>query len=218
MRICILLLVVASFAVAFAPAMAQEIKIVSPNDLETVEGDGVMDSACCPPMRFQQVYPAEDFLSLPQGRGWVVQMAFRPDESVTDPITSTVPNSILGLSTVPISGDKLDFTYANNLGPDATTIFHGDLTVQTDYMGPAVGPKTFDYILNLQTPFHYDASQGNLLWDVNNPDGIQPSWLNDWFLSPKASVFGFGSGPTAIVREGGLVTEFTMLPADPIPV
>lgn len=218
MRIYVLLLAVVSLAVAFAPAVAQEIKIVSPNDLESMEGDDVMADDCCPAFRYQQVYPAEDFLSLPQERGWVVQMAFRPDASVTEPITSTVPDSTMGLSTVMISGDELDFTYANNLGPDETTVFSGDLTVRTDYSGPPVGPKEFDYIINLQTPFYYDASQGNLLWNINNPEGLQPSWRNDWFFSPNASVFGFGTGPTAIVPLGGLVTEFTMLPADPIPL
>jgi hypothetical protein len=65
----------------------------------------------------------------------------------------------------------LSATFANNVGADDTVVFSGPLSLSSAFTGPSAGPKDFDIVITLQTPFLYDPSAGNLLLDVRNFSG-----------------------------------------------
>ena len=197
------------------PIVGEEIRVVVPNDLEDVDG-GTINTYCCGPLRVQQAYPAEEFASLPQGKSQLIRFAFRPDERVGGPRTVSFDNLLIRFSTTGRDPVDLSNTFAENIGPDATIVFDGPLTIHTDNVGPPGGPKDFDYIFDLQPPFLYDPSEGNLLWDISY-SAQSAELLNDG-LTPD--IFGGGTligafdteAEVATRRGDGLVTEFTFAP------
>ena len=56
-------------------------------------------------------------------------------------------------------------TYANNVGPDATTIFNAQFSASSPGCA-APGPCPFDIVVPLATPFSFDPSKGRLLVDI----------------------------------------------------
>jgi hypothetical protein len=97
--------------------------IVVPNSLTTQEGNtnsgapfalGVHDK-----IRYQQVYAASAFLSLP-GPHLITQLAFRPDADVGYAFTRTIPDIQINLSTTSTSPDELSVVFAENVGVDET--------------------------------------------------------------------------------------------------
>ena len=56
-------------------------------------------------------------------------------------------------------------TYANNIGPDATTVFNGPLSGSSPGCTGA-GPCPFDLVIPFTTPFTYDFTKGRLLVDM----------------------------------------------------
>ena len=56
-------------------------------------------------------------------------------------------------------------TYANNVGPDATTVYNAPLSASSPgCSGP--GPCPFDLVIHFSTSFPFDPSQGRLLVDI----------------------------------------------------
>src|SRR5207249_8841041 len=109
--------------------------------------------------------------------------------------TSTLPDIQIDLSTTSAGDDGLSTTYANNVGADDTVVFtRGALTLSSAFTGPPDGPKDFDIIITLTTPFLYNPALGNLLLDVRNfgggfttvldavpnqtGDGVSPVWIS----------------------------------------
>src|SRR5438093_6501897 len=60
---------------------------------------------------------------------------------------------------------------ANNVGGNDTVVFQGPITLSSRFVGPSSGPKEFDIIVPLSTPFTYDPRQGNLLVEFRNFSG-----------------------------------------------
>jgi hypothetical protein len=195
--------------------------IVVPNNLAGTEGNSnnifpfSIANFGLTSQRYQQVYASSQF---PTGIDEITQIAFRPDASVGSPFSSTLPNIEIDLSTTSAAPDGLSSTFANNVGPDNTVVHSGSLTLSSAFTGLAGGPKDFDIIINLSTPFSYNPALGNLLLDVRNFGGgattffdaqntlgdsisrvntVSPNNVN----SPTAN----GAGPTV-----GLVTRFTI--------
>jgi hypothetical protein len=165
-------------------------------------------------MRYQQVYAASQF----DTAGWIDQIAFRPDGPLGLPFSITINNIQIDLSTTMADPDGLDSTFANNVGPDDVTVFSGALNLSSAFVGPAGGPKAFDIVIDLTTPFFYQPASGNLLLDVRNFSG-EPSGAAGGFDSENlggdsiSREYGGISDLTAsAIDTEGLVTEFTIVP------
>jgi PEP-CTERM motif len=108
---------------------------------------------------------------------------------------------VISLSTTQAAVNGLDATdLSNNLGPDNTTVYSGDV--------PTLSGSVLKFILT--TPFTYDPSKGNLLLDVQleygDTEGIiyfdsngeaglasRASSSNDGFADDAAVVTGFST-------------------------
>jgi len=146
--------------------------VVVPNSAANVEGflassapfhigsTGIMDT-----MRYQQLYAASQFSNFRSG-GFITQIIFRPDISVGDPFISTLPDMQINLSTTSVPDDGLSSVFADNIGSDETVVFSGPLPLSSQDSGD--GPRDFDIVIYLTTPFFYDPNMGNLLLDVRN--------------------------------------------------
>jgi len=177
-------------------------------------------------MRYQQVYGATDFVlggvATPQN---ITQIAFRPDASAGGAFSSTLLSIQIDLSTTSKAPDGLSTTFADNVGANDTVVFpRGPLALSSSNSGPAAGPKAFDIVVNLSTPFLYDPTKGNLLLDVRNFSGGTATFLDaqitqgdsisrvlsDW---PGSTV----SSSTGTADTIGLVTQFTFGAASVVP-
>lgn len=195
-------------------AIGEPITIVSPSAYADVEGDGgFTDSE--PDGHYQQVLPASDFASLPAGYRKITQIAVRPDGDLDSPLTISFTNVLTRMSTTTVSPGSLSMTFAENIGVDDTVVFNGPLTGETANTGPPGGPKDFDEVVPLQTPFVYDPSAGNLLIDtiyhgMSSPqsfDGVSNPGPETHYLTT-----GNPDSPTADGELGGFVWQFTFVP------
>jgi hypothetical protein len=196
--------------------------VTVPNALTNVEGNGnnnfPFDSIS--PMRYQQVFAASQF---PSGGGLITQIAFRPDGLVGIPFDVTINNIQIDLSTTLVAPDALSNVFAANVGPNDAVVYSGALSLSSADTGPPGGPKAFDIIINLQTPFFYVPALGNLLLDVRNNSGL-PSGAAGGFDSENlvgdsvSRVLGnIGSATASINDTEGLATQFTFAAQTPEP-
>ena len=143
----------------------EPLRVVSPPDLANMDGDDFGDGGTIP-FRAQHLYPAADFgdlSGLPPCRRWLMQIAARPDASVGAPISSSVSQFTLRLSTSKVT--ELGMEFAANVGDDDTEVFNAGLTFATNVTEPSDVAHAFDYVIPFQHPFNYDPSRGNLLAD-----------------------------------------------------
>src|SRR5688572_29948313 len=159
-------------------AYAHAATLVVPNDLSASEGnDGngfpfSIQGAQIPSMRYQQVYGSSQFTALSASGEFITEIRFRPDATNGSPFSATLPDIQINLSTTAAAPDGLSATFANNVGVDNTLVFsRGPLATSSGFTGPAGGPKTFDMVITLTTPFFYNPTRGNLLLDVRNFGG-----------------------------------------------
>ncbi len=161
--------------------------------------------------RYQQVYAASAFGATPL---LITQIAFRPDGIGGAAFSSTLPDIQIDLSTTSAGPDGLSSTFASNVGPNDTTVYaRGPLALSSSDTGPAGGPKNFDIIINLTTPFLYDPTLGNLLLDVRNYGGGTTTAFDAENISGDATSRattsgGVNSSTANLVDSFGLVTEF----------
>jgi len=203
---------------AINPAGAVEPTVVVPNSARTTEGDinnsypfnitpfGLSSQ------RYQQVYAASQF----GGGGLITQIIFRPDAMFGNAFMSTLPDIQIDLSTTSAADDGLSSTFADNVGADDTIVFaRGALTLSSAFTGPPDGPKDFDIIITLTTPFFYNPALGNLLLDVRNFgagtttvfDAVSP--LGDGVSRVTNTDVNSGTGTP---DSAGLVTGFIIVP------
>jgi len=196
--------------------------VVAPAGTATVEGNinnvspfgiGV---ALFPSQRYQQVYSSAAFFGVFE----ITDIAFRPDFEFGAAFSTTLANVQIDLSTTSAAVGALSFTFANNVGADDTVVASGPLSLSSSFTGPAGGPKNFDILIHLKTPFLYNPANGNLLMDVRNfsggtttffdavntPGGGTVSRLYTDQTGSVNSATANGSGPQ------GLVTEFLSIP------
>lgn len=231
MKLAKIVMLIAALACALAPRL-QATSIVVPNGLETIDGDsnnlapfsgglfGIGSSE-----QYQQVYAASQFG--PSGSQFVIGgIAFRLDGGDAPGSTTDVyPSVQVELSTTSAAVNGLSTTFASNLGPDNTLVYNGSLTLTSS---SGQNPNPFDLVINLQTPFLYNNSQGNLLLDIqiNGANGncmgagicnFMPT-LDAVFGSPDTSRVFTDQGSNSLTGTSadiGLVTEF--LPAQVVP-
>lgn len=234
-----------------APGRAQT--LVAPNAFATAEGDSQnflpffpgTDGNTPPaeePVRYQQVYAASQFNSVPSGGAMITQIAFRLDGTDPTPFALTIANIQIDLSTARHGPDALSFTFANNVGADDTVVrAGGPLVLASTATTTANGTMSFDVTIPLTTPFFYNPAAGPLLLDVRNNSGAGVE--GDFVTQPifDASEIGQSSGqpgqattsriyhlgdtttatldPTNNFNDGvdslGLVTQFTFVVPEP---
>ena len=111
------------------------------------------------------------------------------------------------------AGALPSLTYANNVGPDATTVYNAALSGSSPGCGGA-GPCPFDLVIPFATPFSYVPSKGRLLVDVvtsattgtpmGSLDGVS---FSDSASSTIANVGGDPTKATGTLFLGGPVLE-----------
>jgi len=197
----------------FVGGVATADTIVVPNSLASVEGNinndwpfsigGVPES-----MRYQEVFGAPQF----PGPGLITQIAFRPDGTYGLSFTLTLTNVQIDLSTTSEGPDGLSNTFANNVGANDTVVYTGALPLSSADTGPPGGPKAFDIVITLQTPFYYDPAAGNLLLDVRNflDGGTTVFDAEDTSGDSISRVFSYDvTAATGVYDTAGLVAQFT---------
>ena len=165
--------------------------------------------------RYQQVYAASEFAILAGGGEFITQLAFRPDNGSGGAFSSTLPGIRIDLSTVSVGPDALSATYAINVGGNDVVVYGGatgaPLTLSSSFTGPAGGPKDFDIIITLTTPFFYNPAAGNLLLDVRNFGGGSTTTFDVQASADSISrVFNSDVNlATGTADTIGLITRFT---------
>jgi len=216
-RACAAVFSIGSFFLLFAGircAEAAEIKIVSPGAYEDIEGEGAVGEDCCDPYRFQQVLPAADFAALGNQPHWLVDFTYRPDQSQTNPVTSHWPDHEVRLSTTQRGPDNLSLSFADNLGADVMQFYRGPQTAVA-VAGSGPGPREFHNIDRPVgvTPFLYDPSQGNLLFESIGRQGVvSPSGPQDKIPGMQTALVGFSPFATQGVRDAASIFQFTFVP------
>jgi len=219
-RIASLLFGVALWAVAGTCARAGI--VVVPSALASVEGNTNngfpfnLDNFSVTSQRYQQVYASSQF---PAGPLLITQIAFRPSAGAGAAFSSTLPNIRIDLSTTSAAPDALSTTYASNVGADDATVFNGALSLSSAFTGPGAGPKAFDIVISLTTPFTYNPGTGNLLLDVRNSGaGLTTQFdADNTFGSITSRVFNTDvNGATGTADSTGLVTQFTFGSGSPV--
>jgi hypothetical protein len=228
----------AVFVILGAVNAAQAEILTVPSNLSSTEGNVNNASPFKFAGRNQQIFAASEFTFLSQP-ALITKISFRPDAFADRPFpfSATIPNIQIALSTTSARVDGLSVTFANNIGADETVVFSGALSLSSAFTGPATGPKDFDISINLQTPFLYDPSLGNLLLDVKNfsdngeipvfdaqdvlGDSVSRRWTDniDNVNSPTAllGLDGTDPGPTGYSNSIGLVTMFTLSTSTSVP-
>ena len=170
--------------------------------------------------RYQQAYDASLFSGYTAPLT-ISRIAFRPDIEYGSAFTTTLLDIQINMSTTPLALGSLTGVFANNLGSDDMVVVNrGTLTLSSGFTGPAGGPMDFDIFIDLDTPFTYDPTAGNLLMDVRNYLGqadpsifpvfdaeFSPEIWRAWTTNPD--VDGVNSPSTSYFGAMGLVTQFT---------
>jgi hypothetical protein len=152
------------------------------------------------PIRVQQVYEAAQF---PPEPILIQQLRFRPGATQAGPFNTTLSNLQVNLSTTPAPADTLASTFANNVGPDEVVGFGGPITLRSAFRGPAGGPKWFDIVVPLTTPFLYDPAAGNLLLDIRNFIASSATFIDAGSASGDRASRIYSTNPNSATAFGG---------------
>lgn len=155
---------------AAVPQLSKATSIVAPGANQNVDGDGNNVAPFSaglfgtgPTERYQQVYSASQFAAA--GSTFDIgSIAFRLDANdAPGPFSDTYGSIQIDLSTTSLGPNQLSSTFANNIGADDRVVYSGSLTLSGS---GGQNPNPFNAIINLQSPFLYTPSQGNLLLDI----------------------------------------------------
>jgi len=187
---------------------------VVPNTAIATEGNsnGVFPFAAVVGISYQQVYASAELGRNPM---LITGMAFRPDADLGVPFSLLLADFRVFLSTTAAPVDALSETLSSNVGPDNSLVRSGPLSLESQFAGPALGPKDFDIQIPFSTPFLYKPPAGNLLlWMITNDSGDNEVAL-DAVLTDSDGVsraYDLGPGIATHADTGGLVTRFDATP------
>ena len=203
---------------AINPAHAITPTVVVPNSLTTTEGNSNngypfdLGQTGLSSQRYQQLYAGSQF----GGGGLITQIVFRPDATAGQAFTSTLSDIQIDLAYTSAADDGLSTTYANNITAGDTVVFaRGPLTLSSAFTGPPNGPKDFDIIITLTTPFLYNPALGNLLLDVRNYGGGSTTFFDSVVTTGDGVSRVYNQNvndPTGTLDSTGLVTGFVIVP------
>lgn len=182
--ITLLSLVLFSTLISISPASGQ---IVVPPEFENQQGtptEGIFICTLLPNgARIQALYPAKDLVA-----GTIGGFNIRTIEGFPAVPPFSIPNVNIEISATNVEPGELSNVFADNTGPDAQTVFTGDLNFRPI---PAcnTNPCPFNIPVTFSAPFKYDPLDGNLLLDMMVPscmDGTVPFLLVDSTLELNA--------------------------------
>ncbi len=216
MRVLTHVLFSGCIAVAFT-GWCEADTVVVPSEFANAEAPNAADLTDFPSYRLQQVYSASEFESAASGPVTITRVDWRPGSEMIETIDYPSDRFIINFSTTdvdPATPDSVfDPVFANNIGSNERTVFDGPVTLTTENAGPAEGPKAFDYGLDLQTPYVYDPSAGNLMMDLTVFNGQTPLLL-DYIFDPNETTAAHWTGTLGVDSEqseqqlGGHVIQF----------
>jgi hypothetical protein len=215
----------ALMALGLTGGIAHAQTVVVPNGNASVEGNSdngfpfSIGTFGFSSQRYQQVYDQSQFGAL-AGPEYITQILFRPDANFGAAFSATLPSIQIDLSTTSKAPDGLSATFADNVGGDDQVVFaSGPLSLSSADTGPVAGPKDFDIVINLITPFLYNPVAGNLLMDVRNFGGGATTQF-DAESAPGDSVSRVYTNDSNGISDAGgildtnsLVTEFQFSPS-----
>lgn len=122
-------------------------------------------------IRYQQVFGSSAFVDLPKGGGYITIVFFRADCLATGnrAVVSTT-NFNVWFSTTPKGPDELSPIFAeDNIGPDVLKVRSRPGTLAMRNQGCLFHGGTFPLgpRIDLDVPFVYDPTKGNLLMEVH---------------------------------------------------
>jgi PKD repeat protein len=119
-------------------------------------------------MRYQQIYDSSVFTTQSVTFPIIVQgLKFRPYPGTTGSWTGgTWSNLQVSMTTCPNDYLAASATFASNHGPDFTQVYNGPFTIAPGSLVAAGGVEPTSVDLTLATPFVYDPSLGDFLFEV----------------------------------------------------
>jgi hypothetical protein len=218
---------IACVAVAAAAGPSRAAFVVVPNANAGVEGSSNngfpynLNFFNVPSMRYQQVFDASQFAGV-GGPILISEIRYRTDSGTGNPFATVLPNIRLDLSTTAVNSSTIGLNFASNIGADNTTVHNGALALSSAAVGP--GPRPFDVVVSLTTPFVYDPSAGNLLLDVRNFGGgltTQFDAASNTGVTKRVYAENVNAANGVVDPLGdkyGLITGFTYESANVVPV
>jgi MYXO-CTERM domain-containing protein len=208
-----------------AAARAQEVTLVAPPGFEDREGNAVANptgpgSVDGGPdgIRLQMLYLAEYFSPAGPGPFVITGWAGRPDVSVDEPVSAEYEYTV-NLTTTEV--DSLTSSFVGNYGSSgiATTVFSGMVQEETDGVPRSGGlPHDFDYVIEFETPYVYDPSEGNLLFEQISPTNYttRPIWRDFHEFGSGPNLFAFNDNPASLFAQFtgqvNQIAQFTFVP------
>jgi len=165
-------------ALTVVPAAYTSVEGNSDNSVPFGSGDFCTDG-----IRYQQLYKGSEV-----GGPNIGSMAFRLNGSNAEVGTVNYGGVTVTLSSTLATYATMSTTFADNIGPDATVVYSGDLSVDPSAGG---SPNAFDFTINFDTPFAFDGTHANLLVDITIEDCYQGT---TFFLDAS-------DGDNAVVRN-----------------
>jgi hypothetical protein len=207
--------IIATFVLLLAP---QADTIVVPNGYENREGELDLLSPFAAyyerGFRYQQLYEAAWFASLPPEGVLITEVRFRKDGEYAGTFDTVIPAVEVHLSTTSISTTNLSGHFSENIGANELVVFpRGSLHLKAGDL-PAGQVEPFEIVIPLSIPFYYKPQTGNLLLDVRIYPGRSRSYSYwDGFGVPfPRNIFACSADPDSLgsypLASVGYVTQF----------
>jgi len=209
-----IILIVITFTIlttlwSISPALTQN--FVVPPEFENQPGTPAESFFLCSiltnGLRIQSIYPADDLIA-----GTIGEFSIRTLEGFPSFGPFAVANITVIMSTTDAEPGELSNIFEDNTGPDAQTVFSGDLNIGFIPVCNT-NPCPFNIPVIFQTPFDYNPSNGNLLLDMIVPPclaSIPPFILIDSAFEISA-IFATNSNATEGSPVFWNITQFTYL-------
>lgn len=156
---------------------------------------------------YQQVNSNQAFGTSPVT---ITRISFRAQVINGGPLAGLF-NLRVGMSTTAITPLTMSAPPAANRGADFTQVFSGRIAFAPTPNNPA----DFDIVIDLTTPFHYDPSVGNLLFEIEHLENPQFIGGGGFFLIAGNSleqgrnVLSADQQFSGVSRNYGVLTRFT---------
>ena len=189
---------------------AQGFNILVPRDSVLEANSSTLQPFSIPSSRLQQVYLAGSLIDFdPNAVSQLTHLYFRLDTPTGTTINNRSADLLIRMSTTPRAVDSLSPVFSENIGADERMVFNGTI-LWNAFHQPGNSVQGLDLRIDLQQPFSYRPSQGNLLIDFTVGNSIIRSQLDAWDRpgDSVSSVFGSSSSPSGTARTLGLVTYF----------
>ena len=174
--------------------------VVIPNGAATTEGNDFNNfpwGRGGSGLLHQCIYDAVNFTAQGINHPIVItRLRWRPDDMRSSAASSYAVGGTVKLSTCPLASTAVTQTFANQRGPDVTTVFSGPVSWPAFAATP--GPCPFHIDVPLTTPFVYNPALGGLNIEVDLPiqgfTGTTPLQLDVMTFGANASRVWLSSG------------------------